>query len=263
MIQDRRFLLKFDAPPSHNERLARFLSPYDLRIYVTPTAYFDIGSGSLGAFEHITYVHQPAGFEGCLGSIGRWCEFGQASTIVGFGDHDHDAAVNVSLGSLRLFAPNAPDIGMLRFRPFNIGSGVIVSAGARILSGVTVGDGAVIGADALVHRDVEPFSIVAGVPAREIRKRPSRVRWWDWPVDTIIANMGDLEAAAMVEQPFRPDRPRFVLIRGASQYVLSRFVENGVEHPLADAPVQVQAYLNQAFAPDMREAFWVPDCWAT
>ena len=55
--------------------------------------------------------------------------------------------------------------------PTNIGQGVWIGANAVILGGVTIGDGAVIAAGAVVNRDVEPGAIVAGVPARAIRKR--------------------------------------------------------------------------------------------
>lgn len=66
-----------------------------------------------------------------------------------------------------------------------------------ILSGVTVGDGAVIGAGAVVAHDVPPYAIVAGNPAKVIRYRFSEtiiqqleeIRWWDWPVDRIIENV--------------------------------------------------------------------------
>ena len=62
-----------------------------------------------------------------------------------------------------------------------------------ILSGVHIGDGAVIGAGAVVRKDVEPYSIVVGNPAREKRKRFDqeiidvllKVRWWDWSPERI------------------------------------------------------------------------------
>lgn len=74
-----------------------------------------------------------------------------------------------------------------------VGSDVWSARGARILSGVHIGDGAVVGAYSVVGRDVRPYAIVAGNPAREIRRRFSddqigrllRIRWWDWSDEEI------------------------------------------------------------------------------
>lgn len=262
MITDRRFALRFDAEPSWNERLLRFLGHYDTRVYVTKDAYFDFGAGSLGALDRLTGIHQPHGHTGLLGSVGRWCEFSESSEIICRGDHDHDQSVNLSLGLLRPFSATTGDVGMKPFGNFTIGSGVVVSAGARILSGAIIGDGAVIGANTAARR-AAPFAIVSGVPAKEIRKRPVQIAWWDWPVEYLIANLGDIQAVAVgpANHPVQADRNRFILIRGERNYVVSGFVENGVERPIAEAPVGVQAYLEAAFAPDMREAYWLPDCW--
>ena len=94
-----------------------------------------------------------------------------------------------------------------------IGNDVWIGYDAVILAGVTVGDGAVIGARAMVTKDVPPYTIVGGVPARPIRKRfPDetvkallRLRWWDWPLEQIAEGMqyiqhGDLEALADLVQ---------------------------------------------------------------
>jgi virginiamycin A acetyltransferase len=74
-----------------------------------------------------------------------------------------------------------------------IGNDVWIGYEAVILSGVTVGDGAVIGTRAVVTKDVPPYTIVGGVPARPIRRRfdPQTIarleelRWWDWDIETI------------------------------------------------------------------------------
>lgn len=69
-----------------------------------------------------------------------------------------------------------------------VGNDVWIGYEAVILSGVTIGDGAIVGARAVVTRDVPPYTIVGGVPAKSIRKRFDdetiekllRLRWWDW-----------------------------------------------------------------------------------
>lgn len=74
-----------------------------------------------------------------------------------------------------------------------IGNDVWIGYDAVIMGGVTIGDGAIIGTRAVVTKDVEPYSIVGGVPAKEIRKRfaPEAIKrllelqWWNWPEEKI------------------------------------------------------------------------------
>lgn len=83
-----------------------------------------------------------------------------------------------------------------------IGHDVWIGHGVIVLPGVTVGDGAVLAAGAVVSRDVAPYSIVGGVPAKLIRRRFSediaarlaRIAWWDWPFDTILARLPDFQS---------------------------------------------------------------------
>ncbi len=78
-----------------------------------------------------------------------------------------------------------------------IGNDVWIGTKAFILSGVTIGDGAVIGANSLVATDVEPYTIVAGNPAKVIRKRFNqetidkllKIKWWNWDIQRIKDNM--------------------------------------------------------------------------
>lgn len=74
-----------------------------------------------------------------------------------------------------------------------IGNDVWLCENCTIMSGVTIGDGAVVGANAVVRKDVAPYSVVLGNPAREFRKRFDprqiesllKIAWWDWPEERI------------------------------------------------------------------------------
>ena len=80
-----------------------------------------------------------------------------------------------------------------------VGHDVWIGHGAILLPGVTVGLGAVVGAGAVVTKDVEPYTLVVGVPARPLRLRfPKEVSeaitataWWDWPREVLEERIGD------------------------------------------------------------------------
>lgn len=88
-----------------------------------------------------------------------------------------------------------------------IGNDVWIGYGATIMPGVRVGDGAIIASLSVVTRRVEPYAVVGGNPAKEIRKRFEdsiiqdllEIRWWDWEIDKITRNIkaicgSDIEA---------------------------------------------------------------------
>lgn len=78
-----------------------------------------------------------------------------------------------------------------------IGNDVWIGHAAIVLPGIRVGDGAVVAAGAVVSRDVAPYTVVGGVPARAIRdrfpraiaERLARIGWWDWPEDALFARL--------------------------------------------------------------------------
>ncbi|WP_026381340.1 type B chloramphenicol O-acetyltransferase [Afifella pfennigii] len=81
-----------------------------------------------------------------------------------------------------------------------IGHDVWIGAEAMVMPGICVGDGAIIASRAVVTRDVEPYTIVGGNPARPIRKRFAQeeialllqMRWWSWPLERIGEEMPGL-----------------------------------------------------------------------
>ena len=83
-----------------------------------------------------------------------------------------------------------------------IGNDVWIGYEAVILSGVTIGDGAIVAARAVVTRDVPPYTIVGGVPAKPIRQRFSNpdiaqlleLRWWDWPKEKIARTIDAIQS---------------------------------------------------------------------
>lgn len=78
-----------------------------------------------------------------------------------------------------------------------VGNDVWIGYEAVILAGVTIGDGAIVGARAVVTKDVPPYTIVGGIPAKPIRKRFSnetihallKMQWWNWPEEKIRKNI--------------------------------------------------------------------------
>ncbi|WP_299687758.1 DapH/DapD/GlmU-related protein [uncultured Tateyamaria sp.] len=98
-----------------------------------------------------------------------------------------------------------------RSRVARIGHDTWIGAGAMIKPEVTLGDGAVVAAGAVVTRDVAPYTIVAGTPATVLRRRQPKpvadrliaLAWWDWPHTALRAALGDfraLDADAFLER---------------------------------------------------------------
>src|SRR5687767_5808504 len=126
--------------------------------------------------------------------IGKFCSFADGIDILLGGNHRVDWVTTYPFSAISHW----PEAAHLKGHPATngdviIGNDVWVGYKATILSGVTVGDGAVVGAKALVTRDVPPYAIVGGNPARTIRMRFTddiiqqllRVRWWDWDLERI------------------------------------------------------------------------------
>lgn len=113
-----------------------------------------------------------------VATIGRYCSIGD-SVVIGPGDHDMDQVSTSTEFQNDVFTN-------LTKKPCVIGHDVWIGAQSLILRGVTIGNGAVVGANSVVTRDVAPFEVVAGSPARVIKSRfePNRAKqitdsaWW-------------------------------------------------------------------------------------
>lgn len=86
-----------------------------------------------------------------------------------------------------------------------IGNDVWIGYEAVIMAGVTVGDGAIIGARAVVTKDVPPYTVVGGIPAKPIKKRFSEdiivlleeIKWWNWPEEKIAENIKAIQSGRL------------------------------------------------------------------
>ena len=129
-------------------------------------------------------------------TIGSFCSIGTGVVIMLDGNHRMDWVTTYPFDAL-LKEFNYLSTPASKKNKVAIGNDVWVGMNALILPGVTIGDGAVIGAESVVAKDVEPYSIVAGNPARPLRKRFDeetisallQIKWWNWPIERIRENM--------------------------------------------------------------------------
>lgn len=121
-------------------------------------------------------------------SIGRYCSLAAGIEIMPGGNHRIDTVTTYPMR--QMLAPEGVE------RPgepvskgdVTIGNDVWIGRGAKILGGVSIGDGAVVAAWSVLTKSVPPYTIAAGVPARPVARRFSddvvqsllRIRWWDW-----------------------------------------------------------------------------------
>ena len=145
----------------------------------------DIGRGTYGCPKILAYPNDARL------RIGAFCSIAADVGIFLGGQHHPEWVTTYPFGALWR-EHRHPDQPWSR-GDVVIGNDVWIGREAMIMSGVTIGDGAVIAARALVSKDVPPYAIVGGNPAKLIRPRFApeiverllEIRWWDWPDDRI------------------------------------------------------------------------------
>ncbi|WP_323767559.1 DapH/DapD/GlmU-related protein [Marinovum sp.] len=179
-------------------------------------AYVEIGRGSRltnASLGDYSYCDRYADIANAR--IGKFANIAAFSRI-GATDHPLDtAACHHFLYRSDDYWDDAPRdaafFARRRARLAHIGHDTWIGAGAMVKPDVTLGHGAVVAAGAVVTRDVAPYTIVAGTPARPLRPRQPpaiaerliALAWWDWPHDALRLALEDfrgLEAEAFLER---------------------------------------------------------------
>ena len=137
-------------------------------------------------------------------SIGSFCSIAN-DVFIGLGTHPSDL---LSTSPLFYRVANTfnyqvllnKDYNFSEYQPIEIGHDVWIGARAMVMDGVKVGDGAIIAANAVVTKDVPPYAIVGGIPAKIISYRfpPEKIaqllktQWWTWSLNDIRKRMTEL-----------------------------------------------------------------------
>jgi virginiamycin A acetyltransferase len=128
-------------------------------------------------------------------AIGNFCSIARGVSVHGYG-HDSRRISTHYIGRNVLGRPIEDEV--VTGGPVTIGHDVWIGAGAHVMSGVSIGTGAIVGAGSVVTRDVPPYAVAVGAPARPVRYRFDEpliarlleTRWWEWSHEEIRARAG-------------------------------------------------------------------------
>jgi len=174
---------------------------------------YDRKNFSFGAYTYgepnITYP------SGAHLRVGKFCSLAPTTNIFLGGNHRPDWVSSYPFPNFREHFPHAYGNMPVSKGDVVIGNDVWIGNFSYILSGVTIGDGAVVGACAVVAKDVPPYAVVVGNPGRVVKYRfpPEqieallRIRWWDWEKEKIDSEMEYICSPDVAEFIARHDTP--------------------------------------------------------
>lgn len=162
----------------------------------------------VGAYSYASTFDPPADWAARLApyllpqspealSIGRFCQIAHGATfITSSANHRHDGFSTYPFAVFSGAFEDRPSLpGPDAFKDTEVGHDVWIGAGATVLPGARIGSGAIVGAGAVVGGEVPDYAVVAGNPARIVRRRFDdrtverlmAIAWWDWPIERILA----------------------------------------------------------------------------
>lgn len=210
-------LLIFDKKKRRAYREKHILMEKYLRDYHTARKRFKIGRGTYTHYRTLKIASKET-------VIGSFCSIAEGVQI-GLTQHPVHFLTTHPFSYRTMFTPMFERIfPALKKRelydfpvakPCRIGNDVWIGASAMIMDGVTVGDGAIIAANAVVTKDVPPYAIAGGVPAKVIKYRFSpeiiekllQLKWWDLEEEFIMSlPINDIEASIKQLEKYRQEK---------------------------------------------------------
>ena len=166
-------------------------------IVVGEYTYYDDPDGGENFEKHVTHHYD---FNGDKLIIGKFCAIARGIEFIMNGANHRMCSVttypfNIMGGGWEKATPKTEDLPLKGDTV--VGNDVWIGQNVTVLPGVHIGDGAIIGANSVVTKDVPPYSIVGGNPAKLIRKRFDdetiefllQLKWWDWTAEKIFENL--------------------------------------------------------------------------
>lgn len=176
------------------------------------TYYDDVATGGVDFEDHVTHHYD---FIGDRLIIGKFCAIARGVEFIMNGANHRVASVTTYPFSLfgGGWEKTVPALEDLPLKGDTVvGNDVWIGQNVTVLPGVHIGDGAIIGANSVVARDIPPYTVAVGNPCRCVRQRfdPEltayllEIRWWDWDAEKIFRNLealcsGDLEKIRTIQ----------------------------------------------------------------